>query len=56
MKPRKILYLLINDIHEYNPPYPQSAFTHNPRTSLKCLQQNEFAFPDIGARQKETVL
>ena len=33
MKPRYILYLKINDIHEYNPPYPQSAFTHNPGTT-----------------------
>ena len=30
MKPLNVSYLKINDIHEYNPPYPQSAFTHNP--------------------------
>ena len=29
MKPRDISYLKINDIHEYNLPYPQAAFTHN---------------------------
>ena len=29
MKPRDVLYLKINDIREYNLPYPQSTFTHN---------------------------
>ena len=30
MKLRNVSYLEINYIHEYNPPYPQSTFTHNP--------------------------
>ena len=29
MKPCDVLHLQINDLHEYNPPYPQSTFTHN---------------------------
>ena len=34
MKPRNVLYLLINEVREYNPPYPQSAFTHNLGTTF----------------------
>ena len=34
MKPCVILYLWINDIHEYNLPNPQSAFTHNPGSTF----------------------
>ena len=30
VKPRNVSNLLINDFCEYNLPYPQSAFTHNP--------------------------
>ena len=29
-----VLYLLINDVHKYNPPYPQSAFTQNPGMTI----------------------
>ena len=35
MKPRNVLYLWINDIWEYNSPYPQSAFTHNQGKTFK---------------------
>ena len=34
MKPRNVLNLQRNDVCEYNPPYPQSAFTHNPGTTF----------------------
>ena len=30
MKPSDVSYLQINDVHKYNLPYQQSAFTHNP--------------------------
>ena len=33
-KPFDILNSLLNDIREYNPHYLQSAFTHNPGTTL----------------------
>ena len=44
MKPRDISYLKINDIHEYNLPYPQSAFTHNTGMTLviEKMKINEF--------------
>ena len=30
MKPHDVLYLKINDVCEYNLPYPQTAFIHTP--------------------------
>ena len=38
LKPQDVSYLLINDICEYNLPYPQSAFTHNPGMTLFSIK------------------